>query len=160
MVDGFSPGPDGTVRWKVYARALGISRDRWICGGFDAVWLAEHHFHDLQRLSPRALLGVMAAARKRRASARQCRWPRSIIRCGSPRKWRCSACCRAAASVGRRAAALLHPEFAAFGVHRRESAERFRRSVEIVLQCWTQNVSPSRLLFRLRDIEVAAKPLQ
>src|SRR3979409_1779658 len=108
------------------------------------------------------------------ASARRCRWRRSIIRCASPRKWRCSTCCRAAGSIGapgeasplpgsatRAGRGFAHSEFNAFGVPPEESSERFREAVEIVLRAWTQErLSFQGAHFNFDGIEVLPKPLQ
>ena len=95
------------------------------------------------------------------ASARRCRWRRSIIRCGSPRRWRCSTCCRAAASTGAPAAASP-VRVQAFGVPPEESAERFREAVEIVLQGLDRGALqlPRARTSRFDDVEVLPKPLQ
>jgi len=64
--------------------------------GYDAVWLAEHHFSSFSVCPSVHMVGTLAAARtKRLRMAPGCRWRRSITRCGSPKKWHCSTCCPA-----------------------------------------------------------------
>src|SRR5882757_7625674 len=152
------PGRHGPLE-EVYARALERIEimDR---GGFDAVWLAEHHFTTFSVCPSVHMLGTLAAARTQR------------LRIGT------------AVSL----AALYHPlrlaeevalldvltggrvnwgagrgfepaEFAAFGVPMEETAPRFREAVEVVLAAWTNE----RLTFHGKywnfdDVEVLPKP--
>lgn len=154
------PGRHGPLD-QVYARALERIEvmDR---GGFDAVWLAEHHFTTFSVCPSVHMLGTLAAARTQR------------LRIGT------------AVSL----AALYHPlrlaeevalldmlsggrvnwgagrgfavsEFNAFGVPPAESAERFREAVEIVLKAWTmERLSHRGAHFSFEDVEVLPKPLQ
>src|SRR5204863_3254150 len=130
--------------------------------GYDAVWLAEHHFHSFSVCPSVHLMGTHVAARTRR------------LRIGT------------AVSL----AALYHPlrlaeevglldvltggrvnwgagrgfepaEFAAFGVPYDETAPRLRETVEVVLEAWTAE----RLTFHGKywdfdEVEVLPKPLQ
>src|SRR4051812_3987334 len=131
------PGRHGPLE-DVYNRALERIEimDR---GGFDAVWLAEHHFTTFSVCPSVHMLGTLAAARTRR------------LRIGT------------AVSL----AALYHPlrlaeevalldmltggrinwgagrgferaEFDNFGVPLDETAARFREAVDVVLAAWTQ----------------------
>src|SRR3954466_6769566 len=131
------PGRHGPLE-EVYARALERIEimDKV---GFDAVWLAEHHFTTFSVCPSVHMLGVLAAARTRR------------LRIGT------------AVSL----AALYHPlrlaeevalldvltagrvnwgagrgferlEFDNFGVPMNETAPRFREAVDVVLAAWTQ----------------------
>src|SRR5437762_9845857 len=154
------PGRHGPLE-EVYARALERIEvmDKT---GFDAVWLAEHHFTTFSVCPSVHMLGVLAAARTER------------LRIGT------------AVSL----AALYHPlrlaeevalldvltggrvnwgagrgfepaEFAAFGVPYDETAPRFREAVEVVLEAWTAE----RLTFHGKywdfdEVEVLPKPLQ
>ena len=145
----------------VYARALeriGVM-DR---AGYDAVWLAEHHFTTYSVCPSVHLMALAAAQRTER------------LRIGT------------AVSL----AALYHPlrlaeelalldvliggrlnwgagrgfepaEFDAFGVPRDETAPRFREAVEVVLEAWTSE----RLTFHGKywdfdEVEVLPKPMQ
>ena len=130
--------------------------------GYDAVWLAEHHFTDYSVCPSVHMMGVHAAARTKR------------LRIGT------------AVSL----AALYHPlrlaeevalldvlsggrvnwgagrgfdvtEFNGFGVPMDESAERFREAVEIVVSAWqNERLSFSGKHWVFDDIEVLPKPLQ
>tara|TARA_A100001037_G_scaffold6171_1_gene6216 strand:- start:22636 stop:23619 length:984 start_codon:yes stop_codon:yes gene_type:complete len=130
--------------------------------GYDAVWLAEHHFTDYSVCPSVHMMGVQAAARTKR------------LRIGT------------AVSL----AALYHPlrlaeevalldvlsggrvnwgagrgfdaaEFDGFGVPMDESAERFREAVEIVLAAWrNERLTYSGEHWRFEDIEVLPKPTQ
>jgi len=154
------PGRHGPLE-DVFARALERIEimDR---GGFDAVWLAEHHFTTYSVCPSVHMMGVLAAARTKR------------LRIGT------------AVSL----AALYHPvrlaeevalldmlsggrvnwgagrgfapsEFDAFGVPIDESAERFREAVEIVLQAFAQErFSFHGKHFHFDDLEVLPKPMQ
>jgi alkanesulfonate monooxygenase SsuD/methylene tetrahydromethanopterin reductase-like flavin-dependent oxidoreductase (luciferase family) len=130
--------------------------------GFDAVWLAEHHFSTFSVCPSVHMMGTMAAARTSR------------LRIGT------------AVSL----AALYHPlrlaeevalldvlsggrvnwgagrgfsvtEFNAFGVPPDESAARFREAVEIVLRAWTEEkLTYEGAHFRFDKVELLPKPLQ
>jgi alkanesulfonate monooxygenase SsuD/methylene tetrahydromethanopterin reductase-like flavin-dependent oxidoreductase (luciferase family) len=146
---------------QVYERALEriVVMDR---AGYDAVWLAEHHFTTYSVCPSVHLMALEAAHRTER------------LRIGT------------AVSL----AALYHPlrlaeevalldvltggrinwgagrgfepaEFATFGVPMEETASRFREAVEIVLAAWTN----ARLTFHgefwdFDDVEVLPKPAQ
>jgi alkanesulfonate monooxygenase SsuD/methylene tetrahydromethanopterin reductase-like flavin-dependent oxidoreductase (luciferase family) len=154
------PGRHGPLE-QVYARALERIEimDR---GGFDAVWLAEHHFTTFSVCPSVHMVGVLAAARTRRlrigtavslaAMYHPLRLAEEValldVLSGGRVNW----------GAGR---GFAPTEFEAFGVPVAESADRFREAVEIVLQAWTQD----RLTFRGRhfsfdNIEVLPKPLQ
>ena len=154
------PGRHGPLE-EVYARALERIEimDRT---GFDAVWLAEHHFTTFSVCPSVHMVGGLAAARTKR------------LRIGT------------AVSL----AALYHPlrlaeevalldmlsggrvnwgagrgfaqfEFKHFGVPAEESAERFREAVEIVLKAWNEErFSFKGTHFSFDDVEVLPKPLQ
>jgi alkanesulfonate monooxygenase SsuD/methylene tetrahydromethanopterin reductase-like flavin-dependent oxidoreductase (luciferase family) len=130
--------------------------------GFDAVWLAEHHFSTFSVCPSVHMMGTLAAARTQR------------LRIGT------------AVSL----AALYHPlrlaeevalldvlsggrvnwgagrgfsvtEFNAFGIPPEESAARFREAVEIVLRAWTEETfSFAGEHFRFDKVELLPKPLQ
>ncbi len=146
---------------EVYERAMGRIQvmDE---SGYDAVWLAEHHFTDYSVCPSVHMMGVHAAARTKR------------LRIGT------------AVSL----AALYHPlrlaeevalldvlsngrvnwgagrgfdatEFEGFGVPMDESAERYREAVEIVLRAWrNERLSFTGKHWQFADIEVLPKPLQ
>ena len=154
------PGRHGPLQ-DVYARALERIEimDR---GGFDAVWLAEHHFTTFSVCPSVHMLGTLAAARTRRlrigtavslaALYHPLRLAEEValldILSGGRVNW----------GAGR---GFAPTEFNAFGVPPAESSERFREAVDIVLQAWTQE----RLTFagkhyRFDGVEVLPKPLQ
>ncbi len=154
------PGRHGPLQ-EVYARALERIEimDKT---GFDAVWLAEHHFTTFSVCPSVHMLGVQAAARTRRlrigtavslaALYHPLRLAEEVglldMLSGGRVNW----------GAGR---GFAHSEFNAFGVPVEESAERFREAVEIVLAAWTQErMSYQGKHFSFEDIEVMPKPLQ
>jgi alkanesulfonate monooxygenase SsuD/methylene tetrahydromethanopterin reductase-like flavin-dependent oxidoreductase (luciferase family) len=145
----------------VYARALERIEimDR---AGYDAVWLAEHHFSSFSVCPSVHMVGVMAAARTRRlrigtaVSLAPIYHPLRLaeevalldVLSGGRVNW----------GAGR---GFARVEFTAFGVPPEESAARFREAVEIVLRAWTQErLSFAGEHFRFDDLEVLPKPLQ
>ncbi len=154
------PGRQGPLE-AVYARALERIEvmDR---GGFDAVWLAEHHFTGFSVCPSVHMLGTLAAARTTRlrigtavslaALYHPLRLAEEValldVLSGGRVNW----------GAGRGFGAA---EFNAFGVPPAESAERFREAVDIVLQAWTQErLDFQGKHFRFDGIEVLPKPLQ
>ena len=149
--------PLGTV----YGRAL-ERIDIMDAGGFDAVWLAEHHFSTYSVCPSVHLMGMHAADRTRN------------LRIGT----------------GVSLAAFYHPlrlaeevalldnlsggrvnwgagrgfdrkEMEVFGVSRDESYARFRENVEVVLAAWRDGpLDFSGRFNTYRDVEVLPKPLQ
>jgi alkanesulfonate monooxygenase SsuD/methylene tetrahydromethanopterin reductase-like flavin-dependent oxidoreductase (luciferase family) len=145
----------------VYARALDRieTMDRT---GYDAVWLAEHHFSDFSVCPSVHMLGVLAAARTRRlrigtgVSLAPFYHPLRLAEevalldqlSGGRVNW----------GAGR---GFARVEFEAFGVPPEESASRFRETVEIVLRAWTQEkLDFAGRHFRFDGVEVLPKPLQ
>jgi len=146
---------------QVYERALErvVVMDR---AGYDAVWLAEHHFTTYSVCPSVHLMALEAAHRTER------------LRIGT------------AVSL----AALYHPlrlaeelalldvlvdgrlnwgagrgfepaEFAAFGVPYDETAARFREAVDVVLEAWTaERLTFHGKFWHFDDIEVLPKPVQ
>ena len=154
------PGRHGPLQ-EVYARALERIEvmDKT---GFDAVWLAEHHFTTFSVCPSVHMLGVHAAARTKRlrigtavslaALYHPLRLAEEValldVLSGGRVNW----------GAGR---GFAHSEFEAFGVPVEESAERFREAVEIVLAAWTQErMSFKGKHFAFDNIEVMPKPLQ
>src|SRR6266404_9969893 len=142
----------------VYERAL--QRIEVMDGaGYDAVWLAEHHFHTFSVCPSIHMMGVHVAARTKRlrigtavslaALYHPLRLAEEVafldVLSGGRGNW----------GAGR---GFAHAEFNAFGVPPEESAERFREAVEIVLQAWTQErFSFKGTHFTFDDIEVLPK---
>ena len=154
------PGRHGPLD-EVYGRALERIEimDRT---GFDAVWLAEHHFTTFSVCPSVHMLGVLAAARTRRlrigtavslaALYHPLRLAEEValldVLSGGRVNW----------GAGR---GFAHSEFNAFGVPVEESADRFREAVEIVLKALgEERFSYHGTHFRFDDIELLPKPVQ
>src|SRR5256714_3921710 len=146
---------------SVYARALDRIEimDRT---GFDAVWLAEHHFSSFSVCPSVHMVGVLAAARTTRlrigtgVSLAPFYHPLRLAEevalldqlSGGRGKW-----------GARRGVARV--EFENFGVPPDESTSRFREAVEIVLRAWTEErLTFAREHFKFDGVEVLPKPLQ
>jgi alkanesulfonate monooxygenase SsuD/methylene tetrahydromethanopterin reductase-like flavin-dependent oxidoreductase (luciferase family) len=145
----------------VFARALDriAIMDR---AGYDAVWLAEHHFSSFSVCPSVHLMGTMAAARTRRlrigtgVSLAPFYHPLRLaeevalldILSGGRVNW----------GAGR---GFARVEFENFGVPPDESTSRFREAVEIVLRAWTEErLTFEGQHFRFDGVEVLPKPLQ
>jgi alkanesulfonate monooxygenase SsuD/methylene tetrahydromethanopterin reductase-like flavin-dependent oxidoreductase (luciferase family) len=145
----------------VYARALERIEimDRT---GYDAVWLAEHHFSSFSVCPSVHMVGTLAAARTRRlrigtaVSLAPFYHPLRLaeevalldVLSGGRVNW----------GAGR---GFARVEFTAFGVPAEESASRFRETVEIVLRAWTdERLNFAGRHFRFEDVEVLPKPAQ
>ncbi len=145
----------------VYARALERIEimDR---SGYDAVWLAEHHFSSFSVCPSVHMVGMLAAARTRRlrigtgVSLAPFYHPLRLaeevalldLLSGGRVNW----------GAGR---GFARVEFEAFGVPPDESTARFRETVEIVLKAWTdERLTFAGEHFRFDGIEVLPKPAQ
>jgi alkanesulfonate monooxygenase SsuD/methylene tetrahydromethanopterin reductase-like flavin-dependent oxidoreductase (luciferase family) len=158
----FFSWPDRRVALEtVYARALERIEimDRT---GYDAVWLAEHHFSSFSICPSVHMLGTLAAARTRRlrigtavslaAFYHPLRLAEEValldILSGGRVNW----------GAGR---GFARVEFEAFGVPPEESASRFRETVEIVLRAWSEErLDFAGKHFRFEGVELLPKPLQ
>src|SRR5690349_4295549 len=146
---------------SVYARALDRIEimDR---SGFDAVWLAEHHFSSFSVCPSVHMMGMLAAARTTRlrigtgVSLAPFYHPLRLaeevalldLLSGGRVNW----------GAGR---GFARVEFENFGVPPAESASRFREAVEIVLRAWTdERLHFEGEHFRFDGVEVLPKPLQ
>src|SRR4029077_1574328 len=154
------PGRHGPLE-QVYARALERIEimDR---GGFDAVWLAEHHFTTFSVCPSVHMLGTLAAARTKRLRIGTAV---SLAALYHPLRLAEEVALLDMLSGGRvnwgAGRGFAHSEFNAFGVPPEQSAERFREAVEIVLKAWTEErFTYKGAHFRFDDIEVLPKPLQ
>jgi alkanesulfonate monooxygenase SsuD/methylene tetrahydromethanopterin reductase-like flavin-dependent oxidoreductase (luciferase family) len=130
--------------------------------GFDAVWLAEHHFTTFSVCPSVHMLGVLAAARTKRLRIGTAV---SLAALYHPLRLAEEVALLDMLSGGRvnwgAGRGFAHSEFHAFGVPPEESAERFREAVEIVLKAWTQErFTYKGAHFQFDDIEVLPKPLQ
>lgn len=145
----------------VYARALDRIEvmDRT---GYDAVWLAEHHFSGYSVCPSVHVMAAHVAARTRNlrigtavtlaAFYHPLRIAEEIalldVLTGGRVNW----------GAGR---GFDPREFEVFGVPAAESSERFREAVEIVLAAWThERLSYEGRFHRYEDVEVLPKPHQ
>jgi alkanesulfonate monooxygenase SsuD/methylene tetrahydromethanopterin reductase-like flavin-dependent oxidoreductase (luciferase family) len=145
----------------VYARAL-ERIEIMDQTGYDAVWLAEHHFSSFSVCPSVHMVGTLAAARTKRlrigtaVSLAPFYHPLRLaeevalldLLSGGRVNW----------GAGR---GFARVEFTAFGVPPEESASRFRETVEIVLKAWTdEKLSFTGQHFDFDDVEVLPKPTQ
>ena len=145
----------------VYARALERIEimDRT---GYDAVWLAEHHFSSFSVCPSIHMVGTLAAARTSRlrigtaVSLAPFYHPLRLaeevalldVLSGGRVNW----------GAGR---GFARVEFTAFGVPPEESAARFRETVEIVLKAWTEErLNFAGEFFHFEDLEILPRPTQ
>ena len=154
------PGRRGPLE-EVYARALERIEimDRT---GFDAVWLAEHHFTTFSVCPSVHMLGTLAAARTKRLRIGTAV---SLAALYHPLRLAEEVALLDMLSGGRvnwgAGRGFAHFEFKHFGVPAEESAERFREAVEIVLKAWNEErFSFQGAHFSFDDVEVLPKPLQ
>src|SRR5437667_11600796 len=130
--------------------------------GYDAVWLAEHHFYSFSVCPSVHLMGTHVAARTRRlrigtavslaALYHPLRLAEEValldVLSGGRVNW----------GAGR---GLDRTEFVAFGVPPEESAPRFHEAVDIVLRAWTEDrLTYAGRYFHFDGIEVLPKPRQ
>jgi alkanesulfonate monooxygenase SsuD/methylene tetrahydromethanopterin reductase-like flavin-dependent oxidoreductase (luciferase family) len=145
----------------VFARALDRIEvmDRT---GYDAVWLAEHHFSSFSVCPSVHMVGTFAAARTKRlrigtgVSLAPFYHPLRLaeevalldVLSGGRVNW----------GAGR---GFARVEFENFGVPAEESTSRFHEAVEIVLRAWTEErLSFAGKHFRFDGVEVLPKPMQ
>jgi len=130
--------------------------------GYDAVWLAEHHFSGFSVCPSVHMMATMAAAKTKRlrigtaVSLAPFYHPLRLAEevalldhlSGGRVNW----------GAGR---GFSRVEFEAFGVPVAESAARFRETVEIVLAAWTsERVTHHGEHFHVENVELLPKPLQ
>ncbi len=145
----------------VYERAL----DRILImdqTGYDAVWLAEHHFNDFSVCPSVHIMGTHIAARTENlrigtavslaAFYHPLRLAEEValldVLSGGRVNW----------GAGRGFDAV---EFEAFGVTREQSYSRFREAVEVVHRAWREErLTFHGEFFDFEDVEVLPKPLQ
>jgi alkanesulfonate monooxygenase SsuD/methylene tetrahydromethanopterin reductase-like flavin-dependent oxidoreductase (luciferase family) len=130
--------------------------------GYDAVWLAEHHFSSFSVCPSVHMMGVMAAARTKRLRIGTAV---SLAPFYNPLRLAEEVALLDVLSGGRvnwgAGRGFERSEFKAFGIPGEESASRFHEAVEIVLNAWTTD----RLTYQGKyhsydDVEVLPKPLQ
>jgi len=130
--------------------------------GYDAVWLAEHHFSTYSVCPSIHMMGTHIAARTKRlrigtaVSLAPFYHPLRLaeevalldVLSGGRVNW----------GVGR---GFDPKEFNTFGIDFAESHARYREAVEIVMKAWTdERVEHDGEFFQYHDIEVLPKPLQ
>ena len=127
--------------------------------GYDAVWLAEHHFSSFSVCPSVHMMGTLAAARTRRlrigtavslaAFYHPLRLAEEValldVLSGGRVNW----------GAGR---GFSRGEFTAFGVAPEESTSRFRETVEIVLRAWSEErLNYAGTVFPLRGCRGSAE---
>ena len=154
------PGRHGPLE-DVFARALERIEimDR---GGFDAVWLAEHHFTTFSVCPSVHMLGMLAAARTKRLRIGTAV---SLAALYHPLRLAEEVALLDMLSGGRvnwgAGRGFAHSEFNAFGIPPEQSTERFHEAVDIVLKAWThEKLTFAGKHFRFDNVEVLPKPLQ
>lgn len=130
--------------------------------GYDAVWLAEHHFSSFSVCPSVHMMGTMAAARTQRLRIGMAV---SLAPFYNPLRLAEEVALLDVLSGGRvnwgAGRGFERSEFAAFGIPGEESAPRFHETVDIVLQAWTnQRLTYAGQFFRYDGVEVLPKPLQ
>lgn len=130
--------------------------------GFDAVWLAEHHFSEYGICPSMAVLAGALAQRTRRISLGTAV---AILPFNHPvrtaEEWAMVDVLsegRLDFGVGR---GYQPAEYAGFGLAMNESRGRFDEALEIIKRCWTQErVTFEGKYYRVRDLAVLPKPHQ
>lgn len=130
--------------------------------GYDAVWLAEHHFSGFSVCPSVHMMGTMAAARTKRLRIGTAV---SLAPFYNPLRLAEEVALLDVLSGGRvnwgAGRGFERSEFAAFGIPGEESAPRFHETVDIVLKAWTnQRITYQGRFFQYDGVEVLPKPLQ
>src|SRR6201995_6012057 len=130
--------------------------------GYDAVWLAEHHFSSFSVCPSVHMMGTMAAARTKRLRIGTAV---SLAPFYNPLRLAEEVALLDQLSGGRvnwgAGRGFARVEFTAFGVPPEESASRFRETVEIVLRAWTdERLNFTGQHFRFENLEILPKPVE
>jgi alkanesulfonate monooxygenase SsuD/methylene tetrahydromethanopterin reductase-like flavin-dependent oxidoreductase (luciferase family) len=130
--------------------------------GYDAVWLAEHHFSTFSVCPSVHMMGTMAAARTKHLRIGTAV---SLAPFYNPLRLAEEVALLDVLSGGRvnwgAGRGFERSEFAAFNIPGEESAARFHETVEIVLKAWTnQKVIHQGRFFQYDGVEVLPKPMQ
>jgi alkanesulfonate monooxygenase SsuD/methylene tetrahydromethanopterin reductase-like flavin-dependent oxidoreductase (luciferase family) len=130
--------------------------------GYDAVWLAEHHFSSFSVCPSVHMMGTMAASRTKRLRIGMAV---SLAPFYNPLRLAEEVALLDVLSGGRvnwgAGRGFDRSEFAAFGIPGEESAPRFHETVDIVLKAWTnQRLSYQGRFYQYDGVEVLPKPLQ
>jgi alkanesulfonate monooxygenase SsuD/methylene tetrahydromethanopterin reductase-like flavin-dependent oxidoreductase (luciferase family) len=158
----FFAWPDRTVPIrKVYERVLERIEimDR---SGYDAVWLAEHHFQSFSVCPSIHMMATLVAARTRRLRIGTAV---SLAAFYHPLRLAEEVALLDVLSAGRvnwgAGRGFHRQEFQVFGVPPEESAARFREAVDIVLAAWrSERLTFNGRFHAFEDVEVLPKPLQ
>lgn len=147
----------GTVYTRALDRIQIMDRTGW-----DAVWLAEHHFSSFSVCPSVHMLATLAAARTRRLRIGTAV---SLAPFYHPLRLAEEVALLDQLSGGRvdwgAGRGFARVEFEAFGVPPEESTSRFRETVEIVLRAWTEErLDFTGEHYRFEGIEVLPKPAQ
>jgi alkanesulfonate monooxygenase SsuD/methylene tetrahydromethanopterin reductase-like flavin-dependent oxidoreductase (luciferase family) len=146
---------------SVYARA--VERFEIMeASGYDAVWLAEHHFSGYSVCPSVHMMGTLAAARTERMRIGTAV---SLAPFYNPLRLAEEVALLDVISGGRvnwgAGRGFSPKEFSAFGVPVAESGPRFHEAVDVVLNAWThEKLSHRGEFFEYDDIEVLPKPAQ
>jgi alkanesulfonate monooxygenase SsuD/methylene tetrahydromethanopterin reductase-like flavin-dependent oxidoreductase (luciferase family) len=130
--------------------------------GYDAVWLAEHHFSSFSVCPSVHMMGVMAAARTKRLRIGT---GVSLAPFYNPLRLAEEVALLDVLSGGRvnwgAGRGFEQSEFKAFAIPGEESVSRFHETVEIVLKAWTNHkLSYQGKYYSYDGVEVLPKPLQ
>ena len=130
--------------------------------GYDAVWLAEHHFSSFSVCPSVHMMGTMAAARTKRLRIGMAV---SLATFYNPLRLAEEVALLDVLSGGRvnwgAGRGFERSEFAAFGIPGEESAPRFHETVDIVLQAWTnERLTYNGKFYQYENVEVLPKPFQ
>ena len=130
--------------------------------GYDAVWLAEHHFSSFSVCPSVHMMGTMVVARTKRLRIGTAV---SLAPFYNPLRLAEEVALLDVLSGGRvnwgAGRGFERSEFAAFGIPGDESAARFHETVDIVMKAWTnQRVSHQGRFYSYDEVEVLPKPLQ
>jgi alkanesulfonate monooxygenase SsuD/methylene tetrahydromethanopterin reductase-like flavin-dependent oxidoreductase (luciferase family) len=130
--------------------------------GYDAVWLAEHHFSGFSVCPSVHMMGVMAAARTKRLRIGT---GVSLAPFYNPLRLAEEVALLDVLSGGRvnwgAGRGFERSEFKAFDIPPEESASRFHETVDIVLKAWTTDkLSYRGKHYSYEAVEVLPKPVQ
>lgn len=130
--------------------------------GYDAVWLAEHHFSGFSVCPSVHMMGTMAAANTKRLRIGTAV---SLAPFYNPLRLAEEVALLDVLSGGRvnwgAGRGFERSEFTAFNIPGEESAPRFHETVNIVLKAWTsQRLSYRGQFYQYDGVEVLPKPLQ
>ena len=130
--------------------------------GYDAVWLAEHHFSSFSVCPSVHMMATMAAAQ---TETLRIGTAVSLAPFYHPLRLAEEVALLDVLSGGRvnwgAGRGFSRVEFEAFGIPVEESAGRFRETVEVVLAAWrSERLSHQGEFFHFENVEVLPRPLQ